>query len=374
VRDPPPGAPAISEQLITVVDRQSLLDALGQPRDLTLVRGPAREPDDPALAPVHGVLADHIYREVAFEQLCEVTGDVVVLDGGPGFTHATAHLMARALAVAELRFDRVVVLPTSIDQSCDTVRETIAGSRATFIGARVTAGRDPAANRAQPTGAPALPTARVTAVILSRAQPDAALRAADSVRAAAVDTAVLVLDNNSRDADAAVLAAGVRARDRVWLHRSDRNLGTGGGRCFGVAHSTGEYVLFLDDDAVLAPGALEALLAEIDRHPDVSAVTASVVGADGRVQHSGGWVEVAGGVAEFTALGQGDRLENLPPSGPIGWVRVPRCSPGATCSTGSRSTRGSRPTTRTTSGATGSRSNVRAASGARARRSSFTTG
>ncbi len=286
------------------------------------MRGPGREPDDPALAQFSALLADHIYREVAFEQVCEATGDTVVLDGGPGFTRAADHLMPRALAVAELRFDHVVVLPTTIDESCDIVREVLAASRATFIGARVEAGTDPyrSAPLAAPTRAPASPPARVTAVILTRAQPDGALRAADSVLAAAVETAVLVLDNNSRDADARVLAAGVRDRDGIWLHRSDRNLGTGGGRSFGVEHGAGDYVLFIDDDAVLAPGALEALVAELDQHPEAVAATATVVGADGRVQHSGGWVEVAGGIAHFTALGEGQRLEDLPPSGPIGWV------------------------------------------------------
>jgi GT2 family glycosyltransferase len=78
--------------------------------------------------------------------------------------------------------------------------------------------------------------------------------------------------------------------------------------------------LFLDDDAVLAPGALEALVAELDEHPDVGAVTATVVGADGLVQHSGGWVEVSGGIAEFSVIGAGCRPDELPPSGPSGWV------------------------------------------------------
>ncbi len=165
-----------------------------------------------------------------------------------------------------------------------------------------------------------MPAARVTAIILSCEQPERALRAVDSVRAAEVDTAVLVIDNNLPDADAAALAAAVRDRPGVALHRSDRNLGTGGGRSFGVAHSRGDHVLLLDDDAELAPGALDQLVAELDTHPEADAVTATVVAPDGRVQHSGGWVEVSGGVALFTAIGEGDRVEELPPSGPVGWV------------------------------------------------------
>lgn len=286
------------------------------------MHGPGRGQDDPALDDVRALLAEHIYREVPFERLCEMSGDTVVLDGGPGFTRAAAGLMPRALAVAELRFERVIVLPSTIDLSCDAVREVLSRSKATFIDAEIIAGVDP--RTAAPASAlvtRAIPPARVTAVILTHAQPDGALRAVDSVLAAdGLDVAVLLIDNNSRDADAAALAAGVRERDRVWLRRSDTNLGTGGGRRVGIEQSTGGYVLFLDDDAVLAPGALAALVAELDEHPDAEAVTATVVGADGLVQHSGGWIEVAGGIAHFSAIGAGQRPANVPPSGPAGWV------------------------------------------------------
>ena len=129
-----------------------------------------------------------------------------------------------------------------------------------------------------------------------------------------------MIDNNLPDADASTLATAVRDRARVALHRSDRNVGTGGGRSFGVAHSRGEYVLFLDDDAELVPGTLERLVAELDTHPEADAVSATVVGPDGRVQHSGGWVEVSGGIALFTVIGEGLRPEELPPSGSAGWV------------------------------------------------------
>ena len=73
-----------------------MLDAIGEPRDLTLLRAPGQPSDDPTLERVRELLADQIYREVAFERVCEVTGDTVVLDGGPGFTRAAPQLMSRA--------------------------------------------------------------------------------------------------------------------------------------------------------------------------------------------------------------------------------------------------------------------------------------
>ncbi len=275
---------------------------------------------DRTLADARRLLADHIYREVAFERLCEVSGDTVVLDPGPGFIRDTAQLMPRALAVAELRFERVIVLPTTFDLSCDAVREAVGRTRATLLDPVWLRAPDPPLGGGPALHPDALPGARVTAVILSCEQPERALRAVDSVRAAGLDTAVLVIDNNLPAADAAMLEAGVRNRTGVALHRSDRNLGTGGGRSFAVAHTRSDYVLFLDDDAELASGALERLVAELDEHPEADAVTATVVMSDGRVQHSGGWVEVTSGVALFTALGEGVRPEELPESGPVGWV------------------------------------------------------
>jgi GT2 family glycosyltransferase len=309
----------IAEQLVTAVDPRSLLEAIGQPRDLTLVRGPGQDPEGAPLASARELLADHIYREIPFESVCEARGDTVLLDGSPGFVRRAERLMPRALAVAELRFERVIVLPTAVDLSCDPVREVLSRTRATVFADDLTA--DIALTEgAASVGTGTLPSARVSAVILSREHPARALHAADSVRAAAVQTAVLVVDNNSPDRDAAVLADGVSRREGVALHRSDRNLGTGGGRSFGVGHTRGEFVLFLDDDAELTPGALDRLVTDLDAHPDAYAVSATVVGADGRVQHSGGWLEVAGGVAEFTPIGAGTSVDELPPSGPAGWV------------------------------------------------------
>ena len=61
------------------------------------------------------------------------------------------------------------------------------------------------------------------------------------------------------------------------------------------------------------PGTLERLVAELDTHPEADAVSATVVGPDGRVQHSGGWVEVSGGIALFTVIGEGAAARGAPP-------------------------------------------------------------
>ncbi len=174
------------------------------------------------------------------------------------------------------------------------------------------------------TPAPPLkrPGARTTAVILTRDRPDLLRRALDSVASSSADPEILVIDDGSRPRAAQRVAAECAGRAGVQLHRSDRKLGCGPGRCLGAELAEGELILFLDDDAELMPGALEHLLAELEAHPDVGAVTATVVDSDARVVHSGGSVAVDGDIATYSLIGAGSPLgiESLPPTGPAQWV------------------------------------------------------
>jgi glycosyltransferase involved in cell wall biosynthesis len=116
--------------------------------------------------------------------------------------------------------------------------------------------------------------ARVSVVVLSHGWPELALRAIDSLRANKVSFDTVVIDNNSPESDAVTLAEGCARRDGVRLRRLDRNLGCAGGRQFALGMIDAEYVLFLDDDAELDPGALDLLVAELDADSGCGAVAA----------------------------------------------------------------------------------------------------
>ena len=165
-------------------------------------------------------------------------------------------------------------------------------------------------------------TPRVSAVILSRDRPDHVRRAIRSVLAADVQTRVIVVDNNSSEPTREVLRALAREHPSIDLRLMNRNLGAPAGRRFGVALADGEYVLFLDDDAELMPGALEHLVTDLDAHPEASSVTALVVFHDGTVYHFGGWVEESKSSAMFEAHGYGKRFDDpsLEQTGPSGWT------------------------------------------------------
>jgi glycosyltransferase involved in cell wall biosynthesis len=425
--------------------RRLILQELGEPPDLTFVCGPGNRGDDLILAGARELLADHIYREVTPAELCHTNGHTAVLRGGGAFCRPYHEVAPRLLAIAGLRFERVIVLPSSFDPSEDEVRAALSRTRATvfarepesfrrieslcdarlahdcafffdfgpwqedgqgtlnaFRGDREAAsGRSPApednddisvtatdldewlatiarhdavrtdrahvmiagallgkrvefapssyhkiegiaasclsnyavqaiALRPTPLRVPAAGTnrapgrpagARVTAIVLSRDRPEQALRAIDSLRSSAVSFDTLVIDNNSDPAAGAALADGCAVREPVTLRRFDRNLGCAGGRQLAVGEVDTEYVLFMDDDAELDPGALDLLVAELEAHPHCCAVSATVLFPDGRVHHSGGRVSVSSGVASFSLIGHGEPgVDGLPDTGPAGWV------------------------------------------------------
>ena len=66
----------------------------------------------------------------------------MVLQGSGAFCRPYHEVMPRALAVAELRFRRVIVLPSSFDTAEETVRDALARSRAiVFARERVSASK-----------------------------------------------------------------------------------------------------------------------------------------------------------------------------------------------------------------------------------------
>ncbi|HEY6021537.1 MAG TPA: glycosyltransferase [Candidatus Paceibacterota bacterium] len=81
--------------------------------------------------------------------------------------------------------------------------------------------------------------------------------------ASAPNTEVLIIDDGSTEWPLNSIAPN---------HRTDRNRGPGAARNVGLDHAQGDWIIFLDSDDELAPGALERLSLFIDTHPDVDAI------------------------------------------------------------------------------------------------------
>jgi N-acetylglucosaminyl-diphospho-decaprenol L-rhamnosyltransferase len=95
------------------------------------------------------------------------------------------------------------------------------------------------------------------------------------------DVAVTVVDNRSPD-DTAAAIAGLD----VHLIRAERNGGFAYGCNLGTAAGAAEYVLFLNPDARVRPGALERLVAVLDRFPRAALAAPRILEDDGSLAPS----------------------------------------------------------------------------------------
>jgi GT2 family glycosyltransferase len=85
----------------------------------------------------------------------------------------------------------------------------------------------------------------------------------------------IVVDNGSCDGSDAEVEG--RFKDRVRLIRAGRNLGYGAGNNLGLREAVGRHVVLLNNDAVAAPGFVEALVAAAEAGPRVGMVAAKVL-------------------------------------------------------------------------------------------------
>jgi GT2 family glycosyltransferase len=96
---------------------------------------------------------------------------------------------------------------------------------------------------------------------------------------------VVVVDNASADGS----VAAVRARwPNLLICEQPRNVGFSAANNAGMRATTSELVLLLNNDTLAPPRAIDALVAELDRHPDVAVAGPRLVDADGRPELSFG--------------------------------------------------------------------------------------
>jgi GT2 family glycosyltransferase len=137
-----PAGPAQREQADTLpagflaaleASRRRLLEAVGDAADLTFVRGVGNLGDELIYAGTRRLLdglPGRSWREIALDQLPVARGHTALLAGGGAWCRTYHDLMPQMLPQAELRFERVIVLPSSFDLDVPEVREALSRSKA----------------------------------------------------------------------------------------------------------------------------------------------------------------------------------------------------------------------------------------------------
>lgn len=124
---------------------------------------------------------------------------------------------------------------------------------------------------------------RVSAVIVHYKTPDETVEAARAVAETAPEAEIVVVDNASGDSIAERLAAEVPSA-RAALE--PENCGYGAGCNRGAQETRRELLLFLNSDAHLQRGAVDALIAALDRDAKAAAVGPRLENPDGTLQPS----------------------------------------------------------------------------------------
>jgi N-acetylglucosaminyl-diphospho-decaprenol L-rhamnosyltransferase len=126
---------------------------------------------------------------------------------------------------------------------------------------------------------------------------------------------VIVVDNASRDGSVEAIRA---AFPDVDVFARETRAGFGANHNLALARAEGRHVLFLNDDAQVRPGAVDALAAHLDAHAEAAVAAPTIVDAAGRRQDSL-WPTPTPGMDVRTALLLG-RGRTATGRGGIGWA------------------------------------------------------
>ncbi|MCC7350661.1 MAG: glycosyltransferase [Phycisphaerales bacterium] len=93
----------------------------------------------------------------------------------------------------------------------------------------------------------------------------------------------IVVDNASADGSAKLIS-----REYPWVElvKNDHNAGFSAANNQAAARAAGRYLLFLNNDTIIRPGAFAAMMEFMDGHGDFAAVAPRLIGVDGRPQQT----------------------------------------------------------------------------------------
>lgn len=118
-------------------------------------------------------------------------------------------------------------------------------------------------------------TPKVSAVVLSFGDPSFTAATLSSIFDEGGNYAnleVIIVDNGSTDAQLQRVRATCNAHRNVKLIENGANLGFAAGNNIGIKAATGDFVLLLNNDVYLAPGAIAGMVRHLQKNPSIGAV------------------------------------------------------------------------------------------------------
>ena len=97
-----------------------------------------------------------------------------------------------------------------------------------------------------------------------------------------IEYEIIIIDNASEDRDYQALESKLPRSNKIKLLRNKTNNGFSGGNMDGFYRSSGDYLLFINNDCEIKNDVLSPLLKYIDKNKSAGLLTGKVRGKDGR--------------------------------------------------------------------------------------------
>lgn len=94
---------------------------------------------------------------------------------------------------------------------------------------------------------------------------------------------IIVVDNASRDESVSWLRSDF---PEITVVANKENLGLAAGVNTGLKHASGSYILVLNPDIIVLPGAIANMVEYLEKNPDVGVVGGKLLSPNGRLQYS----------------------------------------------------------------------------------------
>ena len=128
---------------------------------------------------------------------------------------------------------------------------------------------------------------------------------------------IIIVDNGSTDKSVPFLKDCYKDLDNLVIVEKEKNYGVGAGRNFGLSQAKGEYIIFLDNDAVVEPHWIEGLFAAFASDERIAVAQSKLLNMveKKRFDHAGDYLTPFGFLAERSGgnldTGQFDRIEDI---------------------------------------------------------------